>query len=78
MPEDKKEQLKRFVNEVEISKAVHTFLVRYFLRPPKNKDVQSLAAAWMAKDLMDAAWRELQNYKNSSESEQKELKQIGL
>lgn len=78
MPTDnKKDYLKRFMQDEGMSSAVHGFFRRVFLKSPANKDVQSLAAAWMAKDVFEAAWRELLNYK-ATEREEKPTGNIGV
>ena len=76
MPQ-RNEKLKQFVNDHETAKAVHGLLLRIFLRPPKNRDVQTLAAAWMAKDLLEDAWTELLLYKGD-EVEPKAATNIGV
>ncbi len=77
MPEERKELLRTFVNDQALSRAVHLFLQKTFLKAPKNRDVQSLAAAWMAKDTFEDAWKELINIKNIA-PDKKEPTQIGL
>ncbi len=77
MPETRKELLRTFANDEALSRAVHAFLQKTFLKAPTNKDVQSLAAAWMAKDLFEVAWKELINIKNVA-PDKKDPIQIGL
>ncbi len=77
MPDERKEQVKRFINDAAMSRAVHTVLQNIFLRSPKNKDVQSLAAAWMAKENFNDAWKEIQTFKGET-VDKKEPSQIGL
>ncbi len=62
MPENKA-YIKRFVDDERMSEAVHDFFKHVFLRSPKDKSVQSLAAAWMARELFEDAWRELLSYR---------------
>lgn len=75
---DRKDKIKNFVNDPEMSRAVHGVLLRIFLKTPANKDVQTLAARWMAKDLLEEGWREFEKYKVDSETEKKELGNIGV
>ena len=78
MPDSKREAIKRFLNDQETAKAVHGFLVRAFLKPPKERDVQSLAAAWMAKDIFDEGWKEMGKLKSDTEIEKKSPHNPGL
>lgn len=78
MNPDRKEQLKRFVHDEALNRAVHAVLKQIFLKPPKNKDVQSLAAAWMAKDILEEAWKELLQLGKNEARNQKVEENIGL
>lgn len=73
-----KEHFKRFLQDKSLSTAVYNHLHEYFHRNPKLKDVQSLAAAWLAKETFLEAWKELQIIAESKESEQKDATNIGL
>lgn len=76
MPENKA-YIKRFVEDERASEAVRDFFRRVFWRSPKDKSVQSLAAAWMAKEIFEDAWRELMSYK-APEREEKVGGNIGV
>ena len=77
MPE-KRDRIKRFVNDVETAKAVHGVLLRAFLKPQKDRDVYTLAASRIAIDLLDDAWKELARYKNEEEMEKTIVTQQAL
>jgi hypothetical protein len=77
MPENRVAHIKRFVQDEQMANALHEFFTRIFLKSPRNKDVQSLAAAWMAKNIFEEAWRELQSYKRV-EWEEKPTGNIGV
>ncbi len=79
MPTDqKREVIKRFLNDQETRLAVHSFLKSQFLKPPKNREVQLMAACWLAKDLFDEAWKELARLQEDVVVEQKVVRNIGV
>lgn len=78
MPDSKREAIKRFLNDPEMAKAVHGVLLRQFLKAPKERDVQFLAASWIAKDLFDDAWKELARYKQDDAKEEKLVTNPGI
>lgn len=78
MPDQKKEKIKRFVQDIETERAVHGALLRFFLKSPKERDVQSLAAAWMAKEIFDDAWKEILKLRNEIEQENKNSGNVGV
>ncbi len=78
MPEATKEQIKRFMKDETMSKAIRSALRLIFLKTPKTNDVQTLAAAWLAKDRFEDAWRELTNIAKNEKSEVKVEENIGL
>ena len=77
MPE-KQDKLKHFLNDQAMVKAVHGLLLRSFLKPSKERDVQSLAASRIAIDLLDDAWKELNKLRSDSEREDKVINNIGV
>lgn len=78
MSPDERVQVKRFIGDEAMCRAIHKTLKRIFNKPPKNKDVQSLAAAWMSKESFDDAWRELQQISKSEAREPKVEGNIGV
>lgn len=72
------EAVKRFLNDAEMSKAVYKVLKHHFLKQPKERDVQFLAASWIAKDLFEEGWKELLKLKTETEPKEKSLNNIGL
>lgn len=75
---ERKDKIQSFLNDPEMAKAVYSVLKRMFLKTPANKDVQTLAAHWIAKDLLDTAWKELERLKVDINSEKKEVTNIGV
>ncbi len=78
MPEATKEQIKRFMKDETMSRAVRSAIRLIFLKTPKTNDVQTLAAAWLAKDRFEEAWRELTQISKSERGEVKVEENIGL
>lgn len=78
MPDGRKEAIRRFLSDSEMSKAVHSVLLRQFLKAPKERDVQFLAASWLAKDLFDEAWKELSRLKSETVNDEKPSGNPGL
>lgn len=78
MPDSKRAAIQHFLNDAETTEAVRGVLVQTFLKAPKQRDVQSLAAAWMAKDLFDEAWKELARLKQEEGSVEKVVSNPGL
>ena len=78
MQDEQKEQLKRFLKDQPMSKAVYSLLRSQFLKQPKERDVQFLAASWLAKDLFEEAWKELLKHKGEPEREEKPTGNIGV
>ena len=78
MPDAKKEAIKRFLDDTEMSKAVFSILRSQFMKAPKDHDVQSLAAAWMAKDIFEEAWKEINKLKQDKARDEKPTANIGL
>ncbi len=75
---ERKDKIQSFLNDPEMAKSIHSVLRRTFLKTPKEKDVQTLAAHWLAKDLLDDAWKELERFKVDINSEEKKITQIGV
>lgn len=76
--ENRKDKLKTFINDGEMERAVKSVILRVFLKTPSQRDVQTLAARWLAKDLIDDAWRELEKYKSDQLTTKKEVTNIGV
>ncbi len=75
---ERKDKIQSFLNDPDMSKSVYSVLKRIFLKTPNNKDVQTLAAHWIAKDLLDTAWKELERMKVDINSEEKIITNIGV
>ena len=61
-----------------MAKSVYSVLKRIFLKTPTERDVQTLAAHWIAKDLLDSAWKELGRIKVDIHKEEKAVTNIGV
>lgn len=78
MPDAKKEKIRQFVNDPDMERAVHGALLRFFLKAPKERDVQFLAASWVAKEIFDEGWKDLLRLKNDSEKREKPISNLAL
>lgn len=64
----KQEKLNRFMHDENMNQAVYKVMLDAFLSPHRSHDVQSLAASRMAIDLLNEAWKDLEQYKNNPQS----------
>jgi hypothetical protein len=78
MDTTRKEKINRFLNDVVMQQAVYDVLLDAFLKPKDRSDIHMLAGSRIAIDLLQEAWKDLQKVKNETQSEKKELKQVGL
>lgn len=80
MESEKKEKVKRFLADTLMSIAVYDIILQTFLYPKRDQSdsVELLAAERIAIRLLKEAWSELEKFKNKTESEKREIEQIGL
>ena len=71
-------KLKQFMADKEMSKTVYDMLLASFLKPDKEMGVQELAAARLAVNYLNDAWRELDKQKAKVEVEKNIISQPGL
>lgn len=76
MDDRTREKLRRFIEDISLSSAVHDIIMESFLKPQKG-DVYTLAASRMAIDLFKDAWKDLERLE-ASNTERSEVKQVGL
>jgi len=74
----KREKVKLFMSDKEMSEAVMDIITRAFLKPVPHNDVHVLAAHKIATDLLEDAFKELKKFVIEKESVEKKSKQIGL
>jgi hypothetical protein len=60
--EIQQEKLKRFMTDKVMSSAVYSVLESEFLKVSKDRDVQNLAARFLAIEVINNAWQELRKY----------------
>ena len=72
------ETIKRFLKDTETANAVHSLLRSQFLKSPKERDVQYLAASWLAKELFEEGWKEMLKLGIDNKKEEKIAGNIGL
>lgn len=74
-----KEKITRFLDDKIMSKAVYDTLLDAFLTPPApTSSVYELAAARIAINLLNDAWKKLERVKNTKDAEHDKPGQIGL
>jgi len=69
MNDTEKAQLNRFINNPQMANAVREVVETEILKPTKDRDVQSLAARFMAIEILRDAFKELDKYKDISNVE---------
>ena len=69
MDNTKKEKIKQFLNDRNMSATIKEVLIESFLKPKKDNDVQFLAASRIAIDLLNDAWTELRKYQTDKSSD---------
>jgi len=77
MNETEKSKLNRFINDIIMSESVYKVLLDSFLKPKKDADVHEKAASFIAIEMLQGAWKELERYKEVTKSEEKTIKQVG-
>ena len=78
MQPEKKEDIQRFLNDARLKNTIYGVLLRSFLKPQKDKDVHTLAAARIAIDLLEDAWKDLLNYRKEDVKEEKVVSNFAL
>ena len=77
MNKGEREKINRFLNDVGMSDAVHTTLIKSFLKTRGDRDVHLLAAAKIAIELLDEAWKDMSRMKDE-ETLPSSVRQVGL
>jgi hypothetical protein len=78
MDEYKIEKLKRFANDQQMSDAVKDVIETELGQPSKDRDVNMLAAHFLAIEIIKTAWKEIEKYKLENEVEDKIAHNVGL
>lgn len=73
-----KEKINRFLADKAMAKIVYDVLLQSFLKKKNDADINILASSMLAVYALEDGWKELQKYKNETESVKRELDQIGL
>lgn len=77
MNESQIEQIRRFINNPEMSGVVKSQLLSTFAKKQANRDVYLLAAQTLSKELLEEAWDSMSRTAKDS-PEPKEPKQVGI
>lgn len=78
MTDAQREKIRRFLNDESMAGAVRAVLLKAFLKPQKDRDVQWLAASRIAIDLLDDAWKDLNKLKADDGGVDKQTAQVGM
>lgn len=71
------DRLKKFMLDEAMEESVHVFLSKVFKRSKQNEDINLKGARFMALEMLEEAWNELETYK--PDNNKKEINsQIGL
>lgn len=73
-----KAKITRFLNDEQMSESVKEVLLNSFLKPRPNSDIYVLAASKIAIDLLGDAFKDLDKFRNETETEPKKGVQVGL
>lgn len=74
---EEREKIKRFIADKSMASAVYNVLLQSFLEEQENKDVQTLAASWLAVERLKLGWKNLERYKQD-ETDKKLQDNVGL
>lgn len=77
MNKGEREKIKRFLNDVGMSDAVRVSLTNSFLKARGDRDVHMLAAAKIAIELLEEAWKDMKRMKDE-ETQPNVTTQVGL
>lgn len=69
MDNDEKAKLNRFANDVRLFEVVKKVFEKEIVKNVKDRDVNNLAARFIALELIRDVFREIENYKDISEEE---------
>lgn len=72
------EKLMRFLQDELMSRTVRQVLIDSFLKKRERNSIEELAAARIAIDLLEDAWKEIERYKQVEPKERKVLTQVGM
>ena len=79
MNDAQKNKLGRFIEDSVMSDAVREIIEAEITKPTKDRDVQSLAARFMAIEILRDAWKELLKFKTDEQNKSGSSgKQVGL
>ena len=68
---ERQETLRQFINNPTLAEVVKSELLRCFLKRKSGEDVNTKAARFIATELLQEAWQELEAYKVSKASNEK-------
>ena len=73
-----KAKIKQFANDKQMSEAVYNVVSEKLFSTSKDRDVNVLAARFLAIEILNEAWKEMLRFKEDEENVSKEVNQIGM
>lgn len=78
MNDAQKEKLRQFGNDVVMNEVVKQSITNSFLKGKPTDDVHIKASRFIALELLNEAWKDIEVFKDKAEREGEKKKQIGL
>ena len=76
--ENKIAKLTQFANDEMLNSAVRSVFDEIYLKKSEDRDVQNLAARFLATELLEKVWTNLMGYKADVKKDDKEKGNLGL
>ena len=78
MPDNKTAKLTQFANDEMLNSAVRSVFDEIYLKKSEDRDVQNLAARFLANELLEKVWNVLMGYKSDKDVNSKDKGNIGI
>lgn len=72
------EKLKRFANDIQMLEAVKYVMEQEVLKSPSSDDIYKKAGRFIALEILNNTWKEIEKYRLALEEDEKVKKQVGL
>ena len=73
-----KAKIKQFANDKPMNEAVYSVVSEKLFSTSKDRDVNVLAARFLAIEILNEAWKDMLRFKEGEENVSKEVNQIGM
>ena len=71
-------QIRAFISNRNMAEAVNALLSRHFLKKRSEEDVNMKAARFIATELLNEAWLEMEKYRADNNNGEKSIGNVGL